>query len=91
MCIRDRCDKNSINVDISPDMVEYRVNELTGQEVPDMQALTPAVIAKYKGAYKDDFARRNATLLLDDVKVKTNMLKFEIGKTDYVFTGARAK
>lgn len=84
-------DKNSINVDISPDMVEYRVNELTGQEVPDMQALTPAVIAKYKGAYKDDFARRNATLLLDDVKVKANMLKFEIGKTDYVFTGARAK
>jgi len=84
-------DKSSIKVDISPDKVEYRVNVLTGQQQPELEALTPSVIAKYTQALKDDFSRRNATILMEDVKVKQNMMKFEIGNIDYVFTGARAK
>lgn len=84
-------DKNSIKVDIAPDKVEYRVNQLTGQESSGLEALTPALINKYSQVLRTDFAQRNGTMLMEDVDVKANMLKFEIGKHDYVFTGERAK
>lgn len=84
-------DHNTLEVNIAPDKVEYNFNQLTGQEQTDVEALTPALIAKYTQAVRDDFLQRNNTMLLDDVDVKANMLKFEIGKVDYVFTGARAK
>ncbi|MCM1450771.1 MAG: hypothetical protein NC102_00720 [Clostridium sp.] len=84
-------DRNSIKVDVAPDKVEYRVNALTGQESPNLEALTPAFVAKYTQMLKSDFAANGSTLLLDDVKVSKTMMKFEIGKKDYVFTGAKSK
>lgn len=84
-------DKNSINVNIAPDKVEYNVNVLSGQETSSLEALTPGFIAKYTQALKTDFSQRNSTMLMEDVKVHKNMMKFEIGKNDYLFTGTRAK
>lgn len=83
-------DKNSLKVDIAPDKVEYRVDELNGQMDSQLQALTPKFIAKYTQTLTDQFAKQT-TLLLDDVKVTKNMLKVEINKNDLVFTGTRAK
>lgn len=83
-------DKNSLKVDISPDKVEYRVDGLTGEMDSQLEALTPKFIAKYTQFITDQFSK-DATILLDDVKVSKNMLKVEINKVDYIFTGSRTK
>lgn len=80
-------DPASMVVEVDPDAVVLSANVLSGETESTTEALKPQIVAAVKakitGALQTHyFSMRH----LDDVKVKDgSTLKFEIGKTDYVF------
>lgn len=84
-------DHNSLDVEISPDKIEYLVDQLTGEEQARVQPLSPGVIENFKNKYRYDFSQNNSSVILDDVRVRDNVFKFEVDDTDVVLTGTRAK
>lgn len=80
-------DISTLTVNVDPDAVTINNSILNGEAAPQIDSMKPAVISTIAESMKRALATRYTSLRrLDDVKVKGPLLKFEIGKTDYVFT-----
>lgn len=81
-------DAQSLQVRVDPDAVVVSENVLTDKGTPDLATLKKQFSENVAARLRQEMATRYGGLRhLDDVKVKDGtMLKFEIGKTDYVFT-----
>lgn len=80
-------DISTLTVNVDPDAVTINNSILNGETAPQIDSMKPAVISTIAESMKRALATRYTSLRrLDDVKVKGPLLKFEIGKTDYVFT-----
>ncbi len=82
-------DVQKMTVDVDPSALVISGNVLTGNTESNPEALRPQMAALVKGALTRQLtARYTAMHHLDDVKVKDKgtVLKFEVGKTDYVYS-----
>lgn len=80
-------DISTLTVNVDPDAVTINNSILAGTQVPQIDSMKPAVASTIAESMKRALTTRYTTLRrLDDVKVKGPLMKFEIGKTDYVFT-----
>ncbi len=80
-------DMSTLTVDIDPEGVAVSNGLLTSSDTPKIDSIRPAISASLAEGMKRALITRYASVRrLDDVKVKGPLLKFEIGKTDYVFT-----
>lgn len=80
-------DLSTLTVNVDPDAVSINNSILNGKAAPQLETMKPAVAATVAESMKRALSTRYTTIRrLDDVKVKGPLMKFEIGKTDYVFT-----
>lgn len=80
-------DMSTLSVELDPDGVAVSNNILTNNDTPKIDSIKPAISASIAESMKRALTTRYASVRrLDDVKIKGPLLKFEIGKTDYVFT-----
>lgn len=82
-------DVANMSVAIDPSGLVISSNVLTGSTQSDPEPVKPQVAAMVESALKRQLlARYTSMTKLDDVKVKDNgsVLKFEVGKTDYVYS-----
>lgn len=74
----------TVNVDSAAVVVNGIVTEANA---PKLDSIKPSVAQSIATSLRSSLAMRYSSIRqLDDVKVKEPLLKFEIGKTDYVFT-----
>ncbi len=79
-------DPTTLSVEVDPKTVVIEGNVLSGT-VPQMDSIRPSVASSISSSMQRALSTRYASFRhLDDVKVKGPLLKFEIGKIDYVFT-----
>lgn len=79
-------DPATLSVEVDPRTVVVEGNVLSGA-APQMDSIRPSVASSVAASMKRALTARYASFRhLDDVKVKGPLLKFEIGKIDYVFT-----
>lgn len=82
-------DIQKLTVDVDPSALVLSGNMTTGATQSNAEQLKPQMAAMVQGALHRQLVARYSTMnRLDDVKVKNNgtTLKFEVGKTDYVYT-----
>lgn len=82
-------DLPNLKVDVDPSALVISSNILTGATESNPESLKPQMAAMVKAALQRTLAARYATMSkLDDVDIKNNgtVMKFEVGKTDYVYT-----
>lgn len=74
-------------VNMDPDAVTVANNVVTNNDNPSIEALKPGITATLRDGIKHTLTMRYASIRqLDDIKIKGPLMKFEIGKNDYVFT-----
>lgn len=82
-------DVDKMTVDVDPSALVLSNNVLTGSNESNPETLKPQMAAMVQSALRRQLvARYTAMTKLDDVELKDNdsVLKFEVGKTDYVYT-----
>lgn len=82
-------DVQKMTVDVDPSALVISGNVLTGSTQSNPETLKPQMAAMVQTALRRQLtARYTAMTKLDDVKVKDKdaVLKFEVGKTDYVYS-----
>lgn len=79
-------DLSTLIVDIDPDALVMRANIITDEQSPKIDSLRPQIAGYYKQEVETAIKNNLSVLKLDDVKVKSNRLEFEIRDVDYVFT-----
>lgn len=76
-------DPQSIEIDIDPADIVFDTNLLTNQDAPALDSIRPLAAASLKARLKREITTRFLELKhLDDVKVKKNLLRYEVGKKD---------
>ena len=76
-------DPQSIEIDIDPADIVFDTNLLTNQEAPALDSIRPLAAVSLKARLKREITTRFLELKhLDDVKVKKNLLRYEVGKKD---------
>lgn len=74
-------------VTMDPEAVSVANNVVTNNDNPSIEKLRPGITATLRDGIKHTLSMRYASIRqLDDIKIKGPLLKFEIGKNDYVFT-----
>lgn len=74
-------------VTMDPDTVSVANNVVTNNDNPSIEKLRPGITVTLRDGIKHTLSMRYASIRqLDDIKIKGPLLKFEIGKNDYVFT-----
>lgn len=76
-------DMNSLQVNIDPDAVLLQENLLSGMQQPQVDSLKSVAMQKYSQIIAS-YIKSSPNVIWDDVKVKKPLLKFEIGKKEYV-------
>lgn len=77
----------SLIVNMDPDAVKVANNVVTNNDVPTIDSLKTGISNTLMEGIRHTLAIRYASVRqLDDIKIKDPLMKFEIGKTDYVFT-----
>lgn len=80
-------DSESLTVDSDPDAIVVEGNILGAENSPKIDTIRPSVAKAMAENVKRALTTRYAGIRhLDDVKVNGPLMKFEIGKKDYVFT-----
>ncbi|MCM1356506.1 MAG: hypothetical protein NC212_08900 [Staphylococcus sp.] len=80
-------DLSTLNVDVDPSSLVVTNNLVTATPNPKVESLKASVLNTIGESMKRALYNRYTSIRrLDDVKVKGPLLKFEIGKTDCVFT-----
>lgn len=76
-------DPQSIEIEIDPAAIAFDTNLLTEQETPALDSIRPLAATALKTRLKREITTRFLELKhLDDVKVKKNLLRYEVGKKD---------
>ncbi len=74
-------------VNMDPDAVKVANNVVTNNDAPVIDSLKSGVSNTLLDGIRHTLTMRYASIRqLDDIKIKGPLMKFEIGKTDYVFT-----
>ncbi len=74
-------------VTMDPEAVSVANNVVTNNDNPSIEKLRPGITVTLRDGIKHTLSMRYASIRqLDDIKIKGPLLKFEIGKNDYVFT-----
>lgn len=77
-------DTKSLQVNVDPQAVVVTENVLSDQGTPEMATLKQQISQNIAARLRQEMSTRFGALRhLDDVEIKGDMLKFEIGKTDY--------
>ena len=77
----------SLSVTVDPDATELVANVVTGATAPELETMKPRIAQSIKNQLSAVLQLRYASIKhLDDVKVKGNVLKFEIGHDEYTFS-----
>lgn len=77
----------SLSVTVDPDATELVANMATGATAPELETMKPQIAQSMKNQLTAALQLRYASIKhLDDVKVKGNVLKFEIGHDEYTFS-----
>ena len=72
---------------MDPDATELVANVVTGATAPELETMKPRIAQSIKNQLSAVLQLRYASIKhLDDVKVKGNVLKFEIGHDEYTFS-----
>lgn len=82
-------DPSTMKVEVDPSAVVLTTNLLTGAEAPSTESLRPQMAEAIRSNLSHVLAMRYLSYRkLDDVKVKDKgtMLKFEVGKQDYILS-----
>lgn len=82
-------DLSKMNVAVDPSALVISGNVVTGATQSDPEKLKPRMASMVQAALQRQLTARYVAMSnLDDVKVKDkgSVLKFEVGKTDYVYT-----
>lgn len=80
-------DPQSIEIKIDPSDIAFDTNLLTGQETPAIDSIRPLAASALKARLKREVMTRFLEMKhLDDVKVKKNLLRYEIGKDDFTMS-----
>lgn len=80
-------DPSTLSVKVDRDGVAINSNLLNANATPSIDSIRPEIVSTIENGMKQALATRYAHVrVLEDVKVKKPLLKFEIGKTDYVLT-----
>lgn len=78
-------DPSTLQVSVDPQAVEFRSNVITAQQDPVLDSIRPVVVDHYQKMITDAMSKGAMKVVLDDVKVKGELMEFEIGKMDYTF------
>lgn len=79
-------DPRTLDVNVDPKTVLLSTNVLTGAEAPALDSITPGVTAMIKSRIASSLQMKYLAMkYLDDVKIKDNILRFEVGGVDYTF------
>lgn len=77
----------SLVVNMDPDAVKVANNVVTNNDTPVIDSLKTGISNTLLEGIRHTLTMRYASVRqLDDIKIKGPLMKFEIGKTDYVFT-----
>lgn len=82
-------DVQKMAVDVDPSALVLSGNVISGSTESDPETLKPQMAAMVQSAIKRQLTARYAAMTkLDDVEIKDNgsVLKFEVGKTEYVYS-----
>lgn len=79
-------DLATLSVNVDPDAVAASVSAI-GAVAPQIDSIRPAIAASIEASIKQALTLRYGSLThMDDVSVKGNLLKYEIGHSDFVLT-----
>lgn len=84
-----KLDVEKMTVDVDPSALVLSTNILTGSNESNPESLKPQMAAVVQGALRRQLVARYTSMSkLDDVELKDkgSMLKFEVGKKDFVYT-----
>ena len=74
-------------VNMDPEAVTVANNVVTNNDNPSIEKLKSGMVTTLRHGIKHTLSMRYASIRqLDDIKIKGPLMKFEIGKNDYVFT-----
>lgn len=74
-------------VNMDPEAVTVANNVVTNNDNPSIEKLKSGMVTTLRDGIKHTLSMRYASIRqLDDIKIKGPLMKFEIGKNDYVFT-----
>lgn len=80
-------DPQTIKVTLDPEAVMFNTDLLTGAEAATLDSIKPAMMGRLDARFRRDVMTRFTELRhLDDVKVKDNQLRYEVGKTHYIMS-----
>lgn len=80
-------DPATLKIEIDPDAIVTNNNLLNSEGTAKIASMKPTIAESMAAGMRQALSTRYSSFRhLDDVKVKEPLLKFEIGKTDYVFT-----
>lgn len=76
----------TLTVDVDPEAVTVNMNTF-GTAEPQLDSIRPALVASIEAGLKQALTLRYGSLThFDDVKVKGNLLKYEVNDEDFVLT-----
>lgn len=79
-------DTRSLDVNVDPKAVMVSTNILTGSDSPSLDSITPGIAAQIRIRLAESLSMRYMAMkYLEDVKVKHNILTYELGGIDYTF------
>lgn len=77
----------TLNIKVDRDGVAINSNLMNGNASPAIDSIRPEIVSTIENGMRQSLANRYAHVrMMDDVKIKKPIMKFEIGKTDYVLT-----
>ncbi len=80
-------DPSSIVVRIDPDGVDINADIFTGEVMPSVDSIKPAIISQLQTRIERDVITRFVGMRhLDDVKIKHDILRFEADNVDYTMS-----
>lgn len=78
-------DPRTLQVNVDPDAIVLSSNILSGTEAPSVDSIAPGIAAQIRSQMSQALEMRYLTIKhLDDVKIKDNILKYEIADIDYL-------
>lgn len=82
-----KIDPQTVTVNVDPKSVTYNTNLLTEEQEPLLDSIKPRVYRGIQNRITKEILTRFTELNhLDDVKIKGNLLKYEIGNKHYVMS-----
>lgn len=80
-------DPSTLRVDVDPDQILANGNVMGVDGSPSVEAVKPEVARNIENSLRIALTERYGRLnVMDDVKIKGMVMKFELGHTDYVLT-----